>query len=196
MGICLNNHHKIIVMEYMEQGSLYQFLRVEPLEISKIHKIAKEIALGMNYLHGENILHRDLTSKNILLSKHMEAKVADFGLSKIKLNNSETYSYTMGTVAWMAPEVLLDAKHFTASSDVYSFGIILWEIWTGEDPCPKGVTEVNFANKVLYENYRPSMGTIPDTWQALIRLCWQMEPLERPSFERILQILDTIQIPD
>uniref|UniRef100_A0A6B2L3S5 Protein kinase domain-containing protein n=1 Tax=Arcella intermedia TaxID=1963864 RepID=A0A6B2L3S5_9EUKA len=192
MGVCLDKD-KIIVMEYMENGSLSELLKKKELRSHQIHKIATEIALGMNYLHGENILHRDLTSKNILLSKHMEAKVADFGLSKVKLAESHTYSYTMGSIAWMAPEVIANASKFSKSSDVYSYGIILWEIWTGCDPCPKEIAIVNLANKVLHEQYRP---TIPPTvhakWQDLIRSCWESDPDQRPSFDKILGTLDQI----
>jgi len=100
----------------------------------------------------------------------------------------------MGSVAWMAPEVLANAKNFTTSSDVYSYAIVLWELWTGEAPCPREVSTVNLANKVLYDNYRPTIpDTVPESWNALIQLCWQNEPSERPTFERILQILDTIE---
>jgi len=194
MGVCLDRHEKIIVMESMEKGSLHELLRKEPLDSNKIQKIAQEIALGMNYLHGENIIHRDLTSKNILLSRHMEAKVADFGLSKVKLAESQTYSYTMGSVAWMAPEVIANARNFTKSSDVYSYAIMLWELWTGEDPCPRDVAPVNLANKVLHEDYRPIIPQrVPPSWQELIGLCWHTDPNERPPFERILQILSNLQ---
>jgi len=196
MGVCLdNNHHqKIIVMEYMEKGSLHELLRTEHFGKINVLKIATEIALGMNYLHGENILHRDLTSKNILLSKHYEAKVADFGLSKMKLTQTESYSYTMGSVAWMAPEVLQNARDFTTRSDVYSYAIVLWELWTGESPCPRDVSTVNLANKVLFEDYRPTIpDNVPEAWKALIRICWQNDTSERPSFERILKILETIE---
>jgi len=196
MGVCLDNnrHQKIIVMEYMEKGSLHELLRSEQVGLINIHKIASEIALGMNYLHGENILHRDLTSKNILMSKHYEAKVADFGLSKMKLTQPESYSYTMGSVAWMPPEVLANAKVFSTKSDVYSYAIVIWEIWTGEAPCPKDLSTVTLANKVLFENYRPPIppGSIPESWKALIELCWTKDPAERPSFERILLILENL----
>jgi len=195
MGVCLDRHDKIIVMEYMEKGSLHELLRRAPLNISKIHKIAKEIAFGMNYLHGENILHRDLTSKNILLSKHMEAKVADFGLSKMKVADAQTYSYTMGSVAWMAPEVIANARNFTKSSDVYSYAILLWELWTGEDPCPRDVAPVNLANKVLHDDYRPQIPLhVPVPWQDLIRVCWQKESNERPTFESVLKLLEVLQV--
>jgi len=197
MGVCIDTKDKIIVMEYMDMGSLYGYLRKGAITLAQIHKIGKEIALGMNYLHGENILHRDLTSKNILLSKYMEAKVADFGLSKIKLAESQSLSDTIGSVAWMAPEVLLNASNFTKASDVYSYGIITWELFTGEDPCPREVAPVNFANRVLHDYYRPPLPVnVPYEWQELIRKCWvfkkDQEIQERPTFDQILVFLESI----
>jgi len=194
MGVCIDTKDKIIVMEFMEKGSLHELLRRESCSLDRIHKIAREIALGMNYLHGENILHRDLTSKNILLSKHMEAKVADFGLSKMKMVESQSSSYTMGSIAWMAPEVVANASNFTKASDVYSFGIILWELFSGEDPCPQDVAPVNLANKVLHEGYRPPMPLdVPFSWQHLIRSTWDRDETRRPTFETVLQILETLE---
>uniref|UniRef100_A0A6B2LF92 Protein kinase domain-containing protein n=1 Tax=Arcella intermedia TaxID=1963864 RepID=A0A6B2LF92_9EUKA len=187
MGVCIDTNFKIIVMEYMEKGSLNDLLRKEPFTLGKMFKIAKEIALGMNYLHGEGILHRDLTSKNILLSSHMQAKVADFGLSKIKLAESQNVSFTMGSIAWMAPEVIENASNFTRASDVYSYGIILWEMCTGEDPCPRDIQPVHFAKLVLESGYRPEIPpTVSPKWKALIETCWDTLPKSRPSFEQIL----------
>jgi len=199
MGVCIDTKDKIIVMEYMDKGSLHDLLRKEPLTLEKIHKIAKEIGLGMNYLHGENILHRDLTSKNILLSKHMEAKVADFGLSKIKLVETQDTSNTIGSVAWMAPEVIANASNFTKLSDVYSYGVILWELFTGEDPCPRGTAPLNYANRVLHEEYRPAIPEdVPIHWIDLIINCWKYKKLleiqQRPSFDDIVILLDNIQM--
>jgi len=194
MGVCIDTKDKIIVMEFMEKGSLHELLRKESLTLDKINKIAREIALGMTYLHGEDILHRDLTSKNILLSKHMEAKVADFGLSKMKIFESQSTSYTMGSVAWMAPEVVANASNFTKASDVYSFGILLWELFSGEDPCPRDVAPVNLANKVLHEGYRPPMPKdVPPQWQYLINTCWAKDEACRPTFETVLQILGSLE---
>lgn len=194
MGVCVDTRDKIIVTEYMENGSLYNLLRLQKLKIMTVHRIAKDIALGMNYLHEENVLHRDLTSRNILLTKHMQAKVADFGLSKKNLKDSDL-SYTMGSVPWMAPEVIASARQFSKKADVYSFGVICWELFTGSDPCPEDMAHVNLANKVLHEEWRPSIPeNVPFVWTQLIKQCWAQKPDSRPLFIEILAILDSIEM--
>eukprot|EP01125_Pyxidicula_operculata_P019201 TRINITY_DN694_c2_g1_i1.p1 TRINITY_DN694_c2_g1~~TRINITY_DN694_c2_g1_i1.p1 ORF type:complete len:1313 (+),score=446.85 TRINITY_DN694_c2_g1_i1:50-3988(+) len=192
MGVVNDYKDRIIVTEFMEKGSLHTLLTEQTLEISLIHKISTDIALGMNYLHGENILHRDLTSKNILLNKHLEAKVSDFGLSKVKYEGEGT-SYTMGSVAWMAPEVIKSAKNFTRKSDVFSYGVIIWQLFSGSDPCPRDMTHINHANRVLNEKYRPKIPReCPPVWSQHIQTAWAQEPDERPLFEDILQFLHSI----
>jgi len=147
----------------------------------------------MNYLHEENVLHRDLTSRNILLTKHMQAKVADFGLSKKNLEDTDL-SYTMGSVAWMAPEVIASARQFNKKADVYSFGVICWELFSGTDPCPEDMAHINLANKVLHEEWRPTIpDNVPSLWTQLIKQCWSQKTPSRPSFSEILGILDSIE---
>eukprot|EP01125_Pyxidicula_operculata_P001438 TRINITY_DN1132_c0_g2_i1.p1 TRINITY_DN1132_c0_g2~~TRINITY_DN1132_c0_g2_i1.p1 ORF type:complete len:1224 (+),score=464.66 TRINITY_DN1132_c0_g2_i1:336-3674(+) len=194
MGVVLDNKYRIIVTEYMERGTLYSWLMDRKLKYSTILKISHDIALGMNYLHGENILHRDLTSKNILLNRHLEAKVSDFGLSKMKIEEY-TNSSTMGSVAWMAPEVLLNARDFTKKSDVYSFGVLIWQLFSGQDPCPNDLAHVNLTYKVIHEGFRPHIPTgIPLVWKNLIDICWAQDPDERPTFETILEYLHEIEV--
>jgi len=184
---------KIIVTEFMEHGSLNNLLTLRVLLPLERVKIAKDIALGLKYLHSQNVLHRDLTSKNILLSKSMEAKVADFGLSKQKLEG-EDLSYTMGSVPWMAPEVLLNANSFTDKSDVYSLGIILWELWARTCPCPSDMPHHHFARLVYAENYRPAFpNEVPEKWSKIIQLCWAPDPTERPIVIKIVEHLMPIE---
>jgi len=136
------SNDKIIVCEYMANGSLFDLLHKEDtsrrntlLETDlQIINIAYDISLGMNYLHDrdEPIFHRDLNTKNVLLDSNMNGKIADFGLSKDISEGS--LSNTLGTVAYMAPEILIHPQNFIKKSDVYSFGVILWELYTGLSP--------------------------------------------------------------
>jgi len=194
LGACTDGPEKIIVTEYCEGGSLDYLLKHEILDSATELKIAKDVAYGMNHLHLENILHRDLTSSNILLSSSREAKVSDFGLSRKKLPDT-SLSCTMGSIWSMAPEVIENAKNFTKKSDVYSFGVLLWEILTQADPCPKDMTSFLLATKVLNEQFRPTLPhpNVPPHWAALIEKCWAQNPDDRPTFEDIIITLESFE---
>jgi len=117
----------------------------------------------------------------------MVAKVADFGLSRKKLENTNL-SYTMGQIPWMAPEVIHYSKNYTPKSDVYSFGVLLWEMVARQSPCPTALSYISMANKVLTEEWRPEVPAgIPDYWVRLIEACWAQNPSLRPSFTEILK---------
>ena len=142
----------------------------------------------MNYLHGLNppVLHRDLTSKNILLDGKI-AKVADFGLSKEK-EAAATMTASVGALPWAAPEVFKGAL-FTEAADTYSYGVILWELWSGKDP-QGDFAPLTYANKVAHEGYRPLMPShTPNPIKDLIVRCWDADAKMRPSFDEILKYL-------
>lgn len=142
----------------------------------------------MNYLHGLNppVLHRDLTSKNILLDGKI-AKVADFGLSKEK-EAAATMTASVGALPWAAPEVFKGAL-FTEAADTYSYGVILWELWSGKDP-QGDLAPLAYANKVAHESYRPLIPShTPVAIKELIVRCWDGDPKKRPSFDEILKYL-------
>eukprot|EP01125_Pyxidicula_operculata_P018881 TRINITY_DN676_c0_g7_i1.p1 TRINITY_DN676_c0_g7~~TRINITY_DN676_c0_g7_i1.p1 ORF type:complete len:921 (-),score=205.41 TRINITY_DN676_c0_g7_i1:24-2786(-) len=198
MGVCIDSNEKIIITEFMENGSLYDLVHNNTknpsisFPLPNLLRIAKDISLGMNYLHGELILHRDLTSKNILLTKHFLAKVSDFGLSKRKLETSSDESYTVGSLPWMAPEVIDNARKFSRKSDVYSYGMILWELVSGKHPCPEGMMPINMATQVL-QGYRPSIpDNCPIVWKELIEECWHQDFECRPTFDTIQKKLENV----
>jgi len=183
-SIC-EQKRKIIVMEYMELGNLHDLLCSTLLEFNILVKIAKDTAEGMQFLHENKILHRDLNSKNILLTKGLQAKVADFGLSRKKLEDT-TLSYTMGQIPWMAPEVLQVSKNYTQKADVYSFGILMWQMVSRQPPCPNGLSYVNMASKVMNEQWRPEMPpNVCPKWVNLIQTVWHQQANLRPTFGEI-----------
>jgi len=154
-------------------------------------KILIDVSRGINYLHSSNpvVIHRDLKSHNVLIGEHWNAKVADFGLCKIIQSWEETSKYTpCGTPKWAAPEVLRN-EVYTTKADVYSFAIILWELTTRLDPFP-GMSAFELIVQVGKHGLRP--GTLADTnpLAHLIAECWDDNPKQRPSFDRILSILD------
>eukprot|EP01087_Luapelamoeba_hula_P022681 TRINITY_DN8193_c0_g1_i2.p1 TRINITY_DN8193_c0_g1~~TRINITY_DN8193_c0_g1_i2.p1 ORF type:complete len:180 (-),score=31.16 TRINITY_DN8193_c0_g1_i2:61-600(-) len=152
-------------------------------------KIAKGAALGVYYLHSLDpiILHRDLKSSNILIDENWNAKVADFGFARIKQDNATMTR--CGSPCWIAPEVITGQK-YTEKADVYSFGIILWEILTRQQPY-KGMNYMNVSLEVV-RGTRPKMpSNAPKRFAKLITRCWRGEPDKRPSMEKVVQFCDS-----
>ncbi|GKY98514.1 hypothetical protein MPSEU_000808500 [Mayamaea pseudoterrestris] len=158
-----------------------------PWELVK--RVACGAARGMAYLHSGKppVLHRDLKSANILLDESYTAKVCDFGLSRLKANDSMTGS--CGTVQWMAPEVLSNMS-YDEKADIYSYGIILWELLSRL--CPyDGMTPIQCALAVLNRDQRPEIPKwCPPSLQTVIRSCIKRVPEERPTFSEIIAAFD------
>lgn len=157
-----------------------------------VKRVASGAARGMTYLHSGNppVLHRDLKSANLLLDDSYTAKVADFGLSRLKAQN-RSMTGNCGTVQWMAPEVLA-SQRYAEPADVFSYGIILWELLTRE--CPyEGMTPIQCALAVLNKDHRPEIPIwCPPSLTALIRACVEKDPHSRPTFTQIISALDAM----
>lgn len=157
-----------------------------------VRRVAAGAARGMNYLHCGHpaVLHRDLKSANILLDDSYNAKVCDFGLSRLKAKE-RSMTGNCGTVQWMAPEILAN-QHYAEPADVYSYGIILWELLSRE--CPYGeMSPIQCALAVLNQDLRPTIPEwCPPAFGALIKKCIDKDPNARPTFENILCILDSM----
>lgn len=177
-----------IVMDYCSRGNLMVLLNDASITLSWPMKkeICLGVALGMQYLHSQNpvIIHRDLKSLNVLIDEKWVTKVTDFGLSRFKAT-SETEKMTgqAGTYHWMAPEVI-NSQHYTEKADVFSFGIILWEVATRSIPY-NGMQPVQVVAAVLGRRERP---IIPRSCvlASLMTRCWAHESNSRPSFDEIV----------
>ncbi len=135
----------------------------------------------MHYLHSCNppVLHRDLKSLNLLLDESSRVKLADFGWTK-GLDNYMTGK--IGTYQWMAPEVIASQK-YSEKADVFSYGIILWEIASREPPF-KHLSGLQVSLEVLNNDLRPPIPKkTPEPFAKLMRKCWDREPSKRPSFK-------------
>ncbi|KAG6691417.1 hypothetical protein I3843_10G061400 [Carya illinoinensis] len=183
------------VTEYMVNGSLRHVLisKERYLDRRKRLIIAMDAAFGMEYLHSKNIVHFDLKCDNLLVNLKDPlrpiCKVGDFGLSKIKRNTLVTGG-VRGTLPWMAPELLNGSSSKVSEKvDVFSFGIVLWEILTGEEPYANmhyGAIIGGIVNNTL----RPPVPSYCDSeWRFLMEQCWAPDPVVRPSFTEITQRL-------
>ncbi|KAK2442862.1 Serine/threonine-protein kinase ht1 [Trifolium repens] len=181
-----------IITEYLAGGSLRKYLHQQephsvPLQL--VLKLALDIARGMEYLHSQGILHRDLKSENLLLGEDMCVKVADFGISCLESQCGSAKGFT-GTYRWMAPEMIKE-KHHTKKVDVYSFGIVLWELLTALTPFDN-MTPEQAAFAVSYKNARPPLPSeCPWAFSNLINRCWSSNPNKRPHFVEIVSILES-----
>jgi len=192
MGACTAPGNLMIVTELMPRGSVYDLLHCETeLDFTRKMKMAHEAALGMNWLHCSKpvFIHRDLKTGNLLVDDNWNVKVSDFGLSHIKQHQEGVRgSYgAIGTPLWMAPEVLLN-KDYDEKADLYSFGIVLWELLTAQDPFPNIETFSMMLDQVCIDHERPEIPeNCPETLRELMEACWDPEPQRRPSFESLLK---------
>eukprot|EP00268_Persea_americana_P046746 TRINITY_DN4829_c0_g1_i5.p1 TRINITY_DN4829_c0_g1~~TRINITY_DN4829_c0_g1_i5.p1 ORF type:complete len:194 (-),score=49.72 TRINITY_DN4829_c0_g1_i5:1148-1729(-) len=150
----------------------------------------------MNYLHNSTpvIVHRDLKSPNLLVDKNWVVKVCDFGLSRMKHNTFLSSRSTAGTAEWMAPEVLRNELS-DEKSDVFSFGVILWELATLQQPWG-GMNPMQVVGAVGFQERRLDIPDDMDPVVAdIIQKCWQTEPKRRPSFADIMAALKPLQKP-
>lgn len=195
LGACMEPPHRALVVELLQRGSLWGVLRMNRKSIDQEMRtrFIYDTAKGMSYLHHfeRPILHRDLKSPNLLVDKNFNIKLSDFGLARVKAH-VQTMTGNCGTVQWMAPEVLGNQK-YTEKADVFSFGIVIWEIVTGE--CPyDGMSQIQAALGVLNRNLRPNIPRdCPPFFSRLMKACWNRQPELRPSFPHIVNAFRTYQ---
>uniref|UniRef100_A0A452RI15 Ephrin type-A receptor 2 n=1 Tax=Ursus americanus TaxID=9643 RepID=A0A452RI15_URSAM len=203
------SHHNIIrlegpmmiITEYMENGALDKFLREKDGEFSVLQLVGmlRGIAAGMKYLANMNYVHRDLAARNILVNSNLVCKVSDFGLSRVLEDDPEaTYTTSGGKIPirWTAPEAISYRK-FTSASDVWSYGIVMWEVMTyGERPYWE--LSNHEVMKAINDGFRlPTPMDCPSAIYQLMMQCWQQERARRPKFADIVSILDKlIRAPD
>uniref|UniRef100_A0A7N8YFL7 Sterile alpha motif and leucine zipper containing kinase AZK n=1 Tax=Mastacembelus armatus TaxID=205130 RepID=A0A7N8YFL7_9TELE len=184
-----------IVTEYASGGSLYEYLssnESEAMDLGQIMTWAAEIARGMHYLHSEapvKVIHRDLKSRNVVLSADKILKICDFGASRFVTHT--THMSLVGTFPWMAPEVI-QSLPVSETCDTFSYGVVLWEMLTREIPF-KGLEGLQVAWLVVEKNERLTIPSgCPASFSELMRSCWAIEPKERPVFKQILATLESM----
>lgn len=175
-----------IIMEWMPKGSLYHDLHHQKLLTPTLKSIAAyDIALGMQYLHQCQIVHRDLKSLNVLLDSNLHIRICDFGFSRHFSAYAEM-SQNIGTPHWMAPELLKEKATYTNKIDIYAYGILLWEMATSFTPY-SGMDGTTIIQQVLMNDIRPPLPfNLNPSIKTLITQCWDRNPDNRPTFDDIL----------
>ncbi|KAM4566664.1 tyrosine-protein kinase receptor UFO [Odontesthes bonariensis] len=217
LGVCLQTVESegypspVVILPYMKHGDLHSYLLYSRLGDCPVYlpsqmlvKFMTDIARGMEYLSSKNFIHRDLAARNCMLNENMNVCVADFGLSK-KIYNGDYYRQgriSKMPVKWIAIESLAD-RVYTTKSDVWSFGVTMWEIATrGQTPYP-GVENSEIYDYLRQGNRLKQPPDCLDCIYALMFSCWLLSPKDRPSFESLrcelekaLEDLPDLQDPD
>ncbi|XP_025740979.1 RAF proto-oncogene serine/threonine-protein kinase isoform X2 [Callorhinus ursinus] len=192
-----------IVTQWCEGSSLYKHLHVQEtkFQMFQLIDIARQTAQGMDYLHAKNIIHRDMKSNNIFLHEGLTVKIGDFGLATVKSrwSGSQQVEQPTGSVLWMAPEVIRmqDNNPFSFQSDVYSYGIVLYELMTGELP----YSHINNRDQIIFMVGRgyasPDLSKLykncPKAMKRLVADCVKKVKEERPLFPQILSSIELLQ---
>jgi len=189
MGACIHKGKYLMITEYLEEGSLFDHLHKKHTKISEdvMFNIIEDIALGMCYLHGRKVLHCDLKSSNILIDSNWSVKLCDFGLSRVKYKSDRKRfaKQRVGTPHWMAPEILRGEK-YDESADVYSFGMVLWEMVTSEIPYLNTPIK-DIINTVGYERKQIPVPTKGNAFILnMMRGCLSLDRDSRPTFKEIV----------
>lgn len=183
-----------IVTEYLSEGSLRAYLHKlenETLPLQKLIPVALDIARGMEYVHSQGVIHRDLKPENVLIDQAFHMKIADFGIACEEVH-CDPFADDPGTYRWMAPEMIRH-KPYGRKVDVYSFGLILWEMVSGSIPY-EDMTPIQAAYAVVNKNLRPAFPkSCPPAMRALIEQCWSLQPEKRPEFWQVVKVLEQFE---
>lgn len=204
LGVVSQGQPTLVIMELMAHGDLKSYLRSHrpdienydptlikhPPTLKQILQMAIEIADGMAYLSAKKFVHRDLAARNCMVSEDLTVKIGDFGMTR---DIYETDYYRKGTkgllpVRWMAPESLKDGV-FTSSSDVWSYGVVLWEMATLASQPYQGLSNDQVLRYVIDGGVMERPENCPDKLYTLMRYCWQHKSTARPTFLKLCQLL-------
>uniref|UniRef100_A0A667XV43 Fibroblast growth factor receptor n=1 Tax=Myripristis murdjan TaxID=586833 RepID=A0A667XV43_9TELE len=210
LGACTQDGPLYVIVEYASKGNLREYLRArrppgmeysydiarvsdEQLTFKDLVSCTYQVARGMEYLASQKCIHRDLAARNVLVTESNFMKIADFGLAR-DVHNIDYYKKTTNgrlPVKWMAPEALFD-RVYTHQSDVWSFGVLMWEIFTlGGSPYPGIPVEELF--KLLKEGHRMDKpGNCTNELYMMMKDCWHAISSQRPTFKQLVEDLDRI----
>ncbi|KAL0735132.1 hypothetical protein Bca4012_011342 [Brassica carinata] len=183
-----------VLTEYLPEGSLRAYLHKpenRSLPLKKLIEFALDIARGMEYIHSRHVIHRDLKPENVLIDEDFQLKIADFGIA-CEEEYCDMLADDPGTYRWMAPEMIKRKPH-GRKADVYSFGLLLWEMVAGATPY-EDMNPIQAAFAVVDKNLRPTIpGDCPAAMKALIERCWSVAPDKRPDFWQVVKVLEQFE---
>ncbi|KAA0186407.1 hypothetical protein HAZT_HAZT002878, partial [Hyalella azteca] len=193
LGISIDGSNVTMVLEYAKFGDARTYLLgLSHAEwvVETIVDIARQVAEGMAYLESVLVVHRDLAARNVLITAQFQAKIADFGLAvrlKAGEEEKEIQNWGMRPLRWMAPESILQGR-FSSRSDVWSFGVLVWEMFYPENTPYMGITDNDLASDLTDGTRLKLPSSCPDELSHLAHCCWSIDPDRRPSFARIVRI--------
>ena len=183
-----------VLTEYLPEGSLRSYLHKpenRSLPMKKLIEFALDIARGMEYIHSRHVIHRDLKPENVLIDEDFQLKIADFGIA-CEEEYCDMLADDPGTYRWMAPEMIKRKPH-GRKADVYSFGLLLWEMVAGATPY-EDMNPIQAAFAVVDKNMRPAIpGDCPAAMKDLIERCWSVAPDKRPDFWQVVKVLEQFE---
>uniref|UniRef100_A0ACD5VR25 Uncharacterized protein n=2 Tax=Avena sativa TaxID=4498 RepID=A0ACD5VR25_AVESA len=195
VGACSSPPVFCVITEFLPGGSLRSFLHKQEhksLPLEKIISVGLDIANGMGYIHSQGVVHRDVKPENIIFDADWCAKIVDFGIA-CEEAYCDPLANDPGTFRWMAPE-MMKHKPYGRKVDVYSFGLILWEMLTGSVPY-EDLTPFQAAFAVFDKNVRPAIpSSCPAALRVLIEQCWALQADKRPEFWQIVQLLEKFKM--
>ncbi|KAF9303284.1 hypothetical protein BGZ74_004050 [Mortierella antarctica] len=194
---CEVNGNVYLVMDLAENGSLASAIEKGTVTDDWPTKIrlAHEIARGLEYMHQKKVIHRDLKSANVLLTKHMEVKLADFGLAAVRTTTSSKSTVSSdsrkGTTRWLAPELLVARPTYSTRSDMYALGMVMWEMAASCTMPFRDQPNCEVVMSLVKDGEREVLpGDTPSEYREWIELCWNHDPYTRPDASMMVLVAD------
>uniref|UniRef100_A0A3Q1IJ69 receptor protein-tyrosine kinase n=1 Tax=Anabas testudineus TaxID=64144 RepID=A0A3Q1IJ69_ANATE len=178
----------------LSPGQTHQGVVTGSLSVYDLMRFSYDVAQGLDFLSSRNCIHRDVAARNVLLTDHRVAKICDFGLAR-DIRNDDSYIVQGNArlpVKWMAPESIFQCV-YTVQSDVWSYGVLLWEIFSlGKSPYPNVAVDTNFYKMIKVGRHMSQPDFAPAEMYQLMTLCWCLEPTDRPTFRMIGQLISRL----
>uniref|UniRef100_A0A665TAB3 receptor protein-tyrosine kinase n=1 Tax=Echeneis naucrates TaxID=173247 RepID=A0A665TAB3_ECHNA len=182
------------MMTVLSPGQTQQGVQTDGLSVGDLVRFSYQVAQGLDFLSTRNCIHRDVAARNVLLTDHCVAKICDFGLAR-DICNDDSYIVQGNArlpVKWMAPESIFQCV-YTVQSDVWSYGVLLWEIFSlGKSPYPNVAVDTNFYKMIKDGRHMAQPDFAPAEMYRLMTLCWSLEPTDRPTFKMIGQLVNRL----